>query len=147
MVRNVFMRMVPAHAVSQHWKHSADAERTLSTAKANSKQLVLTSGKKLVNNDMVKKILMERDSANREKLRKKSLKKKAVKSVFDPEDSENSVLVDPDEEEEGRQLRVRTKQTPIPSQFQACKQKLTDRTNTSPGVAAKRGRGRPKNVK
>ena len=32
MVRNVFMRMVPAHAVSQHWKHSADAERTLSTA-------------------------------------------------------------------------------------------------------------------
>ena len=58
---------------------------------------------------------MERDSANREKLRKKSLKKKAVKSVFDPEDSENSFLVDPDEEEEGRQLRVRTKQTPIPS--------------------------------
>ena len=81
---------------------------------------------------------MERDSANREKLRNKSRKRKAVKSVFDPEDSENSFLVDPDEEEEGKQLRSRGKQTP----FQPVTHKLTERTNTT----AKRGRGRPKKV-
>ena len=68
---------------------------------------------------------------------------RSVKSVFDPEDSENSFLVDPGEEEKGRKLRVRRKKT----QFQPCKQKSSDRTNTSPGVAAKRGRGRPKKVK